>query len=650
VGTGQASADSLLTQAQAVLTTAWPSWQFISSLYQQASSSTAVTTCGGTLDASFAGLLQFVSTSMCQAASLAVQAAELYAPRCAAAAAAAAQAKVCPGLDLSNEQAQGTSWGVIWNGVAYCLDPNALSQVARQVQQAQASVQSAQAAKTAACPRFARVQPNHPRFTIPTPPPVLLAGLGRGGHRVGLGDLTFDEWMQDPNFAAQWAQVKAQVQSEGGANLIVSQNSMLSAANELASVSEITVNPQSSQIISAAAGNFAILGTTALGAINSIGGLIQESQQPGGAQSQQVVQAFTGVSMAAIGLAVGVGAVTAGAGAAIAAGIGIVASLVGPLFNGPAPVQTIGECNLNYEPTLMVSDSFVWSINGAPTTAGPSTAAWSKWRRFPNANKSSDAAWFEPGSIAPFDWYGDKWAACIGPFRPVPVRPIDMLFENGAPVYAQLEGDNFLLWAFAMSAGSSDVYTALVGLYNAFLAAWKSNREYGLNGLQRQSDAQVLAQTVAFWNAAHEPGQGFDMPAAQFQPYQGAQPLPSVTPYMAMLIGSVQQSVPPVVANQLLSSSGALHINTGPVKNVSSVAKIGIKVGPIARLSPGAATPAPATSTGSKILLGIGIAAGIAAAAEGYYAWRNKISYGQALKRTWSTTGGRAVRFVRRHV
>jgi hypothetical protein len=469
-----------------------------------------------------------------------------------------------------------------------------------------------------------------------------LRGVGRP-RRVGLGDLSFDEWMQDPNFASQWNQLKAQVQAEGGTNLVVAQNSMLSAANQLASVSEITVNPNSSQIIASAAGSFATLGNTVLGAVGSISGLIQEAQQPGGAHGLMVVQGFTGIL---IGLATTAGAVSAGVGAAIVAGLGLIASLVGNLFNGPPPVATIGECQLNYQPTLMVADSLLWSKNGQPVTAGPSTAAWSKWRRFPNATKSSDAPWFQPGSIAGFNWLGDDWGACV--FSPLQVtttvRPIDVLFENGSPVYAQLEADNFLVWAVIMAGGNAEIYTALVGLYNAFLAAWKSNREYGLNGLQRQSDAQVLAQVVSFWNAAHQAGQGFNMSAAPFQPYsiasQGAPPPPSTTPYMAMLIGNIQSGVSSIVAGQIISSSGALHINTGALKNVPNLAGTGVSVTPTAS----------GMSTGSKVLVGVGVAVGLAAAAEGYYAWHNKISYGKALKGTWDASGGRAVRFVRRHV
>ncbi len=158
--------DQLLAQAQATLAVAMGPWQLVSGMLAQAQSSTAASNCGGTLGDSFAGMLKVASDSACQACTYAVQAAKGYASQCSAAAKAAVGAKSCPGLDLSNEQAMSTPWGVIWNGAANCLDPTLVPQVGRQIAQAQASILAAQNAKSACAPAIpaARLLPFHTRW------------------------------------------------------------------------------------------------------------------------------------------------------------------------------------------------------------------------------------------------------------------------------------------------------------------------------------------------------------------------------------------------------------------------------------------------------------------------------------------------------
>jgi hypothetical protein len=195
------SPDQLLSQAQAALAVALGPWQLVSGMLAQAQKSTSAGNCAGTLSDTYAGLLQAASEGACNAASLAVQAARGYAPRCAAAARAAAGARECPGLDLSNEQAQQTPWGVVWNGQANCLDPNLVPQVGRQVAQAQASIAAAQAAKSAACPEPMRVAIPR-RLTIGAGVSSYFSQQSDGSYSVNTDGIAGQLAAKDPSFAS----------------------------------------------------------------------------------------------------------------------------------------------------------------------------------------------------------------------------------------------------------------------------------------------------------------------------------------------------------------------------------------------------------------------------------------------------------------
>src|SRR5260370_30346143 len=43
----------------------------------------------------------------------------------------------------------------------------------------------------------------------------------------------------------------------------------------------------------------------------------------------------------------------------------------------------------------------------------------------------------------------------------------------------------------------------LAGFHLAFIAAWKANKEYALNGQKCQPDATVLQHCILVWNRAH---------------------------------------------------------------------------------------------------------------------------------------------------
>lgn len=633
-----ASADQILGSAQASLSVARGPWMLVSSMMAAAASSTAATPCGSSIDAGYASFLKAASDSACRAASLAVQAAQLYAQRCTAAASAAADARPCPGLDLSNEQAQQTAWGTIWNGEANCIDPNLYRQVAAQMQQAQTSVAAALAAKNAACPT------TRPIVRVTLPGRRFMGFVGSGSDFSSL----------DPSVQAAFNSGPGQqLQAEGVDPGTIDGQKQVFASQYTALLPLLSQGATSDSIASAAA-QYVGLGSTQAGAQQIVSGLISAAES---GDASQIINAFSGVAIAEVGTAVAAGAVSAGVGAAIVAGISLVSAGLSDLFNTPPPVANVGPCGLNYKPSFTIPGASVACKQGTPTTAGPSNAAWSLWRKFPNPSR--DPWWFQVASVPQGQlsaiettWnhgsWSDEWVACVENG----LRPIDQAcYENGVPVYARIDVDNQLLWLGAVAAGNPEAVAVLPQLQKAWFAAWKANREYDFNGLQRQADWQVLQQVVARWNLSRSPGQGIalspvPLPPGAFLPSDPPDPLSC---YMQMVIQDLRSHTnsisgagvyDPTTGRGVLDANGNVHINTGLPKNLP------VHLPPIHLHPPSSSST---TSHGARnVAIGAGVLAlgGLGTAA--LVAYRRKTTTKRVLEGAWRGAKNGTVRVYRR--
>jgi hypothetical protein len=622
---GSLSPESWLVVAQANLLPMQSLWNIVAQAIAKAQQPGQT----GWADASLAPIMQIASGLACEVAHASVMAARGFAARCQAAANAAAGASECASLDLSGEQ--GTPWGVVWNGQANVLDRIVAQQVQQQVQRAAASLTAAQQAKSVACP-----------LTLPSHLRPLKIGHGASGSFGGLDIQTQAVFTSGPGQQLQaegWDQQTIDAQ----ANVFADQYNALVGANPGVDVSKLAT----------AAASYVGLGSTFSGAQQIIGGLIGAAQS---GDTSQVINSFTGVAIGAVGVAIAAGAATAGVGAAIVAGLELVSSLVGNLFQTPAPTAQVAGCGLRYTPSFVIPGSEVW-CNSPPTPAGPSTTSYSRWRKFPNPNEPKDEWWFSNATgvggdcgaqswanagcvVTHWDhgngWNDDEWVLCGSKQGPA-WRPIDgACFENGSPVYAQLESDNLLLWIPTLSiTNPGEGIPALQKLQQAFFAAWKANREYDFNGLGRQSDWQVLQQVILRFNLAHEPGNGVSLPVAPFQPLTYGSPPNPIACYMQMVLNDLQskgsslvESYDPSTGRGVLNADGSIHVNTGPLKMLP------IHLPPPIHLHP----PAGASSRGvslKQVAVGAAVAAGAVAAGVGVWAFTRGVAYTEAWGQVW---------------
>jgi hypothetical protein len=434
-----------------------------------------------------------------------------------------------------------------------------------------------------------------------------------------------------------------------------------------------------------AASSFVATGTTVLGAVNTIGGLISAAEHGSPAQ---VAQAFSGALIGLVEVGIATGAITAGAGAAICAAIAIVAEVAEAIFGTPSPGYTIGNCILQNPPPG-------WTVGivypQAPSSisavlAGPSSK---NWRHFPlnpawGRSPGNDSLWFvkSPANDASntchnspcnpnwlFNWGtlpGEVWAQCANGARPI---------DSGFPKYHQLECDiqaaNRLLYTLNygfgeggtpviagfsngalppqlrltaddqswLSSVGNDVAYALMRLTKAYFAAWCINSEYVLNGLGTNaqngsstlSDSQVLIQVVNHWNSAHAPGVGYELAAPQGKTSSNSTALawtdcssiPIASSYIHLLVGDLKNS------NTTLTGGETLHINTGPLLNPpNTLVGSGATVPGTLLHTPTAST---SMSTGGKVATALAVGGGVALVGSAVYAHMTR----QALSSVW---------------
>jgi hypothetical protein len=379
------------------------------------------------------------------------------------------------------------------------------------------------------------------------------------------------------------------------------------------------------------------------GAISSYQELAQGISTGNPAEIEAALQTFTGVVVATL---IATGAVTAGAGAALGAAVGAAIEIGVSVLNafhligsGSGTKVGDGTCSgqgfTSSQGTtggVIALPALTWGIL-SPGANGEGVCVWgslvspgsSIWRSFPNPNNPVDANWFDvveestiywPPGLGQAKWYcknNGNW------------RMIDNAFHR----YRWLESEAQLGYLLANGGGEGvslaaldpDTGAAVVGFLQAYFRLWKKNAELALNGLTPASDAQVLANLAASWNAAHAPGKTFT-----FKPYsacvnsyncfppgsngQGTDPgeVTGGYSYASLLVSDLANMGVATVSNATtvttpngLNVSGGLVINTGP------------------QLQPPMALTTPGGWTAGKIALATAGALGLGAAgAAGY--------------------------------
>lgn len=371
---------------------------------------------------------------------------------------------------------------------------------------------------------------------------------------AGLPDFDAQQ-LQSPAFAQAWGGVQSQLLAEG--------NAVGSSAVANAKISMINAfeGMQSSnpglQNIEQYAANYTMLGTTVLGAVGHVQGLISAVAS---GNPVTICNAFTG---AMVGALIATDAVTVGTGALITAAVGVaveVLEAVGILGGTPGTKLCASGPSLSVAPTISVGcvGGYATMIqNGSPL-----------WRRFPENGglNQGDSQWYSGATIVPFVESVVQWAGA-------PRGSLDNWV--GSPNY-RLVDSAWPMWHYMMSAPVK----VPQDFWQAFLTAWKANQEFALNGLKPQSDAQVLIALARVWNRSHSSSLTYDITYAPTTPYStptlsqiasGQFTFPSnATPYLNTIMQDLLSTIS--TTDPLLADKGngpgatatAIRINIGP--------------------------------------------------------------------------------------
>jgi hypothetical protein len=407
--------------------------------------------------------------------------------------------------------------------------------------------------------------------------------------RIGLGAglLDFEAYASsDPNFAAAWGEINTQLAAEG-ADISQVNNAKTAFVNSLEQMASNAIGVTGDEAIQSAK-SYVLLGQTLAGAAQTIQGLVQTAET---GSIPEIMSAFTGTL---VGLAVTAGAFSAGIGAAIVGAVGGLINILqaAGFFGAPSTDVEIASCGYYpYRPAYMIGCVGVNPVSGAVVQVSPGSPLW---RSFPDKRNNvnpppghatsdnysySDAqVWFQTrdqgggGGL----WKGCRWNGPGTVDHPTSgnVRLVDIAFPN----YAAVEG-------YENSSGE---------LNRAYVAAWKANQEYALNGLRQPgSDAQVLITLIRLWNRSHG---GPTWVLEQQNIADGGDYLSSLVTAAVSLLG-----------NDPIRSGSGLVINTGPIIQPKRTISFRVHLA-----NDSATAPSPPMSTGAKVAVG-GAAVGAAA-------------------------------------
>jgi uncharacterized membrane protein len=410
---------------------------------------------------------------------------------------------------------------------------------------------------------------------------------------AGIGDFQnlINPVTGDPHFAAAWGEVSAQLTKEGTSDLTAAKIALSDTFQNLVSQS-FGMTPQEA---ADKAKQYVLIGQTVLGAVGTVKGLIQTVES---GNTQAIGNAFVGTM---VGAAVAFGAVSAGVGAAIvavASSVFAILNSIGAFGKPPTGVKMPG-CEASFP---SVPAWLVGCLGFYGTAISPSST---QWIRFPNPNDVDAADWYRylPYSNHRSELY-KLWRG-VNVFYPgfPTMRNIDVAF----PVKYNDDGSAVLDWGFAgieklaaTTNTSSGLFAPISNALNklhipddfikAYFNAWKSNKEYLLNGWKCQPDEQVLLHTVRMWNKAHSPGTLFLIDQNQHGNY-----------WQSLVYILERSGGDPILVN------GQLPIHTGPIQSpvaaTSVVASrvIAIHLAPIDHVISHAAAVVPSSQTSPAV-------------------------------------------------
>jgi hypothetical protein len=298
-----------------------------------------------------------------------------------------------------------------------------------------------------------------------------------------------------PDLGNAWGPVAQQMLSEGQ-----SADQVAGARDAYADcVAQITGNQLASgggiipQAAMDQAAQFIQASQTALGAVQSVSGIVNAVTHASNPQAAlAAANTITGTLVAA---AVALGAVSAGVGALIVAGVGLALEALSDIFGSPPPFNVCGT-GLDTKPSIVVGCAFsMTAVQVAPNATA--------WRTFPDTSAPSDAGWYDPpanvtssialelGNNSPIiTWHGDVWYGGTYNAADDGDRLIDRAFPN---YHAAVE----------LQLPASTNTSTFADFQRFYIGAWTANQAFALNGLQPQSDFQLLLHVVAVWNRAH---------------------------------------------------------------------------------------------------------------------------------------------------
>jgi hypothetical protein len=422
----------------------------------------------------------------------------------------------------------------------------------------------------------------------------------------------FSEIAATASGSAAWAQIQGQLNLEGASDAAV-----LAAKDTLASTwtslttNQFGVDPEHAMT---AARDFTLAAQTISGSVATVEGLVNAAG--GVISTQQVVQISNMFVGTMIGLAAAAGAVSAGVGAVIVSAIAIAANVIESFLGSSPGIEVCPGVTCNPTPNWVINCHCVWG-----QAASPSSLAW---RPFPTGSE-----WYTVGATAflrdqitgQTNMEVDGAGLGQGIFASQAHRPIDMIF----PQYAELE-----------QAPPS----ILAAFHAAFVAAWKANQEYAINGLKVQDDSAVLFHMVRVWNRSHSQGTPFELSSSVTGSYEAT--------LVNDLLYSNSQSTD---LNDYISGTSLL-VYTGPAITFGGGQKvIALHLtppspnSPIMAVGPASSVATSAgMSTGSKIALSVAVVGAAAAGGVGIWAFVTHQGYGQAWSRVWRKSGGKLLR------
>jgi len=399
-------------------------------------------------------------------------------------------------------------------------------------------------------------------------------------HSGLMGDFASDMAADPTGFGGAWNQINAQLQSEGASStqVLAAQNALASAFDNLSSQM-----PDAGQAL-AAAQQYVMAGQTAYGALTMVQNL--QAAAAAGVPPAQLLQTFTGTM---IGAGIAAGVITAGTGAAIVGGVSILVSVLqaAGLFGGPPSGTQVCPGVYCNNPSYVLPNGCTCVWDTLPSIV-PGSASW---RHFPNPNDPNDAGWFQPRASlpwGPFNWKGATWGAPLSDQWHQGWRLVDYAFG----VYHHLECE------MAANAGGTSAWPLFS---QSFIAAWKLNAEYALNGLRPQPDWAVLVHAARVWNRAHDASSVLGLSSQSGVVAQPGTSCPSsmLTPYESIIAADAIANLP---ASDPLVSNGQIVINAGPQLQVSQAPGTGGGGGSSSSSSASSSSAAPAILLGTAAL------------------------------------------------